>query len=48
MPDNFKVSEAYEIPITKPQDQKLFLGFMKAVEFISAKVDSLGKSQRDR
>ena len=48
MPDNFKVSEAYEIPITKPQDQKLFLGFMKAVEFISAKVDSLGRSQRDR
>lgn len=48
MPDNFKVTEAYEIPITKPQDQKLFLGFMKAVEFISAKVDSLGRSQRDR
>lgn len=48
MPDNFKVSDAYEIPITKPQDQKLFLGFMKAVDFISAKVDSLGKSQRDR
>ena len=47
MPDNFKVSEAYEIPITKPQDQTFFLGFMKAVEFISAKVDSLSRSQRD-
>lgn len=48
MPDNFKVSEAYEIPITKPKEQPLYLDFMKTVEFITAKIDSLGRSQRDR
>ena len=48
MPDNFKVSEAYEIPITKSKDQPLYLDFMKTVDFITAKIDSLGRSQRDR
>jgi hypothetical protein len=48
MPDDFKVSEAYEIPITKQKDQPLYSDFMKAVDFIIVKVDRLGRSQRDR
>jgi hypothetical protein len=48
MPDNFKVSEAYEIPITRHKDQPLYSDFMKAVDTVITKVDNLGKNQRDR
>ena len=48
MPDNFKVSEAYEIPITRQKDQPLYSDFMKAVDTVITKVDNLGKNQRDR
>jgi uncharacterized coiled-coil DUF342 family protein len=48
MPDNFKVSEAYEIPITRQKDQPLYSDFMKAVDFVITKVDGPGQSQRDR
>lgn len=48
MPDNFKVSDAYEIPIIKQSEQPLYQEFMKAVSFVITKIDALGNKQYER
>lgn len=48
LPDNFKVSDAYEIPIIKQKEQPLYQDFMNAVNAVITKINASGKNQRDR
>ncbi|MHB9138727.1 MAG: hypothetical protein ACYC4Q_04910 [Victivallaceae bacterium] len=48
LPDNFKISDAYEIPIVKQNGQQLYQGFMNAVNFVITKINTSGRNQRDR